>query len=75
MKGLLLDFGGVLTTNVFDSFREFCVAEGLPPDAVRDRFMKDPMARSGSPIVDSSQSKIAMMRPGESFATIVLPRR
>ena len=35
MKGLLLDWGGVLTTNVFDSFRDFCVAEGLEPDAVK----------------------------------------
>jgi len=45
-RGLLVDFGGVLTTDVFASFREFCVAEGLLPDTVRDRFMKDPMARA-----------------------------
>jgi putative hydrolase of the HAD superfamily len=44
-RGLLVDFGGVLTTDVFVSFRKFCVAEGLLPDTVRDRFMKDPMAR------------------------------
>jgi len=44
-RGLLVDFGGVLTTNVFASFREFCEAEGLLPDTVRDRFMNDPMAR------------------------------
>jgi epoxide hydrolase-like predicted phosphatase len=44
MKGLLLDFGGVLTTNVFDSFREFCVAEGLDPDAVRTLFRSEPRA-------------------------------
>jgi putative hydrolase of the HAD superfamily len=44
-RGLLVDFGGVLTTDVFASFREFCLAEGLLPDTVRDRFMKDPMAR------------------------------
>jgi putative hydrolase of the HAD superfamily len=44
-RGLLVDFGGVLTTDVFASFREFCEAEGLLPDTVRDRFMKDPMAR------------------------------
>ena len=35
VNGLLVDFGGVLTTNVFDSFREFCVTEGLEPDAIR----------------------------------------
>ena len=45
LRGLLVDFGGVLTTDVFASFREFCEAEGLPPDTVRDRFMKDPLAR------------------------------
>jgi putative hydrolase of the HAD superfamily len=27
--GLLIDFGGVLTSNVFDSFAAFCRAEGL----------------------------------------------
>lgn len=44
MKGLLVDFGGVLTTNVFESFRAFCVAEGLDPDKVRDTFRSDPEA-------------------------------
>jgi putative hydrolase of the HAD superfamily len=43
--GLLVDFGGVLTSNVFDSFADFCRAEGLAPDTVRDRFMQDPEAR------------------------------
>jgi putative hydrolase of the HAD superfamily len=43
--GLLIDFGGVLTTNVFESFADFCRAEGLAPDTVRDRFMEDPDAR------------------------------
>ena len=43
--GLLVDFGGVLTTNVFDAFADFCRAEGLAPDTVRDRFMTDPVAR------------------------------
>ena len=43
--GLLVDFGGVLTSNVFDSFAAFCRDEGLPPDTVRDRFRDDPGAR------------------------------
>ena len=43
--GLLIDFGGVLTTNVFESFAAFCRAEGLDPDTVRDRFRHDPAAR------------------------------
>jgi epoxide hydrolase-like predicted phosphatase len=42
--GLIVDYGGVLTTDVFASFRAFCAAEGLPPDTVRDRFRSDPEA-------------------------------
>ena len=44
-RGLLVDFGGVLTTNVFESFQAFCTAEGLSPDTVRDRFRGDPSAQ------------------------------
>ena len=44
-EGLLIDFGGVLTSNVFESFAAFCRAEGLDPDTVRDRFMEDRAAR------------------------------
>jgi epoxide hydrolase-like predicted phosphatase len=35
---LIVDFGGVLTTNVFESFRAFSEAEGLDPEAVRKLF-------------------------------------
>jgi putative hydrolase of the HAD superfamily len=44
MKALLVDYGGVLTSNVFESFREFCVAERLDPDAIRRLFREDPRA-------------------------------
>jgi putative hydrolase of the HAD superfamily len=44
VRGLLVDFGGVLTTNVFDSFKEFCHAEGLPPDTVKRTFRENPEA-------------------------------
>lgn len=44
MKGLLVDFGGVLTTNVFDSFRAFSAEEGLDPDAIRRLFREEPRA-------------------------------
>jgi putative hydrolase of the HAD superfamily len=44
MRGLLVDFGGVLTTNVFDSFRAFCVDEGLDPDAIKRLFRGNPEA-------------------------------
>ena len=41
MKGLLVDFGGVLTTNVFESFRAFGEAEGLDPQTVKRAFRED----------------------------------
>lgn len=44
-RGLLVDFGGVLTTDVFGSFAAFCETEGLAPEAVRERFRGDPSAR------------------------------
>jgi putative hydrolase of the HAD superfamily len=44
-SGLIVDYGGVLTTDVFASFRAFCAAEGLAPEAVRERFVADPSAR------------------------------
>ena len=44
MRGLLVDFGGVLTTNVFDSFRAFCREEGIDPDALRGLFRGNPEA-------------------------------
>jgi epoxide hydrolase-like predicted phosphatase len=44
-RGLLIDFGGVLTTDVFESFRAFCEVEGLEPETVRKRFRDDPRGR------------------------------
>ena len=39
--GLILDYGGVLTSSPFTSFEAFCAAEGLPADAVQARFRDD----------------------------------
>ncbi len=44
MRGLLVDFGGVLTSNVFDAFRAFCREEGIDPESVRGLFREDPEA-------------------------------
>jgi putative hydrolase of the HAD superfamily len=40
----LFDFGGVLTTPVWDSFSAYCRSEGLEPDAVKNLFRTDPEA-------------------------------
>ena len=44
MKGLLVDFGGVLTTNVFESFRAFGRREGIDPEAFLNLFRGNPEA-------------------------------
>jgi putative hydrolase of the HAD superfamily len=44
VKGLLVDFGGVLTTSVWDSFADFCRDKGLAEDAVLRMFREDPAA-------------------------------
>jgi putative hydrolase of the HAD superfamily len=44
-KGLLIDWGGVLTTDLFASFTSFCEAEGLEAEKVRNLFRHDDAAR------------------------------
>lgn len=44
--GLLIDWGGVLTTDLFASFRAFCEAEGLDPDELARLFRHDRQART-----------------------------
>jgi putative hydrolase of the HAD superfamily len=43
-RAVLFDFGGVLTTPVWDSFAAFCRGEGLDPDAIKNLFRTDPEA-------------------------------
>src|SRR5947209_1973696 len=44
-RGLLIDYGGVLTTDLFDSFRAFCEVEGLEAEAIGQSFRRDPSCR------------------------------
>jgi len=43
-EALLVDFGGVLTTNMWEGFDEFCRAEGIEPGSVRNLFKHEPEA-------------------------------
>jgi putative hydrolase of the HAD superfamily len=45
IRGLLVDWGGVMTTNLFGSFSAFCEAEGLDPAALVDVFRSNEDAR------------------------------
>ncbi|MCW3056488.1 MAG: family hydrolase [Solirubrobacterales bacterium] len=44
-SGLLVDWGGVLTTNLFASFHAFCLEAEIEPTALLGRFRTDPAAR------------------------------
>ena len=44
-SGLLIDWGGVLTTNLFVSFHAYCVRAGIDPAKLVGRFKSDPEAR------------------------------
>ncbi len=45
IRGLLVDWGGVMTTNLFRSFSAFCEQEGLDPAALAQIFRGDEDAR------------------------------
>ncbi len=45
IRGLLVDWGGVMTTNLFHSFSAFCESEGLDPAALAQAFRGNPAAR------------------------------
>jgi epoxide hydrolase-like predicted phosphatase len=44
-EGLLIDWGGVLTTNLFASFHEYCVRMEIDPAELGQRFGADPEFR------------------------------
>jgi putative hydrolase of the HAD superfamily len=44
VSALVVDFGGVLTTNIWDAFGEFCAKEGLDAGAVKELFRTEPEA-------------------------------
>jgi epoxide hydrolase-like predicted phosphatase len=43
--GLLIDWGGVLTSNLFASFHAYCVQAEIDPQALSGRFKADPRFR------------------------------
>jgi len=44
-SALLIDWGGVLTSNLFGSFRAHCLQAGIDPQLLANRFKADPEAR------------------------------
>jgi putative hydrolase of the HAD superfamily len=41
-RGLLVDFMGVLTTDLFNAYRAFCLSENRPAEAILDLLVRDP---------------------------------
>jgi putative hydrolase of the HAD superfamily len=70
-KALLIDFGGVLTTSVFDSFEAFCVGEGLAPDRFPGILATDPEA--GAMFVAVEKGEIPEPEFERAFAPLLGP--
>jgi epoxide hydrolase-like predicted phosphatase len=72
---LIVDYGGVLTTDVFASFNRFCAAEGLAPETVRERFLHHPEARSLLEQLETGKLREADFEPRFAAVLEVEPER
>lgn len=54
-RGLILDFGGVITTDFYGALSAFCVREGLPPDAIRHVLRDTPDGRAALAAVEAGR--------------------
>jgi putative hydrolase of the HAD superfamily len=70
-SALLIDFGGVLTTSVFDSFRAFCVDEGLPADHFPAVLSANPAA--GKLFVEVERGDVSEPEFERAFAPMLGP--
>jgi epoxide hydrolase-like predicted phosphatase len=73
--GLIVDYGGVLTTSPFASFEAFCAAEGLAADAVQARFRDDPQARDMLARLETGRMASAEFEPAFAALLEVGPER
>jgi putative hydrolase of the HAD superfamily len=66
---LLIDYGGVLTTNIFDSFTAFCRAERLPDGFLRDLFRTD--AEAQRLLAEVEEGALPLVAFEEAFAQLI----
>ena len=64
-SALLIDWGGVLTTNLFASFHDYCVKAEIDPKLLLGRFRTDPRRASCS----SRSRPASSTRPGSRSAS------
>ena len=69
LSGLLIDWGGVLTTNLFFSFHAHCVRAGIDPRKLLGRFKADPEAREL--LIALETGRITEEEFERSFATLL----
>lgn len=74
-RGLLVDYGGVLTTDLFASFRAFCQAEGLSPDALVERVRDQPETRRALIALEEGRMSEEEFQPLLGRALGVSPER
>jgi putative hydrolase of the HAD superfamily len=67
--GLLIDWGGVLTTNLFTSFGEYCVRMEIDPAELGKRFSADPQFREL--LISLEKGTIEEAAFEESFAELL----
>src|SRR5437763_1060436 len=67
--GLLVDWGGVMTTNVFASFRAFCEPEGLSADVICEQFHTH--RRSREPLIGLETGALPEAEFEQRFAEIL----
>jgi putative hydrolase of the HAD superfamily len=68
-SALLVDWGGVLTTNLFTSFSAFCTDNGIEPDALARRFRSDREGRDL--LIALEEGRIEEARFEERFAALI----
>ncbi len=69
LSGLLIDWGGVLTTNLFASFHAYCLRAGIDPAKLVGRFKSDEQAREL--LIELETGKMAEDEFERRFATLL----
>ena len=73
--GLILDYGGVLTTSPFASLAAFCTDEGLEAEALQVRFRDDRAARDLLERLETGRMTAADFEPSLAALLGVVPER
>lgn len=74
-SGLLVDYGGVLTTSVTRSFRAFCTDMGLPPNLAKEAFVEAYAGHEGDgPVHRMETGDITVEEFGVGLAQVLTER-